>query len=63
VWVAIPSSRGIPDPAIESAPLMTPALAGGYSTARVTWKHTDCVFIRDNLFNVALQLLLSTVAF
>ena len=31
-WVAIPSSRGLPDPGIELASLSSPALVGGFST-------------------------------
>ena len=29
-WVAVPSSRYLPDPGIEYATLMSPALAGGF---------------------------------
>ena len=35
-WVAVSSSRDLPDPGIESAPLMSPALAGVFFTS-VTW--------------------------
>ena len=37
-WVAMPSSRGFPDPGIELASLIFPALAGGFFTTRATWK-------------------------
>ena len=31
-----PSPRDLPEPGIEPAPLMTPAVAGGFFTTRVT---------------------------
>ena len=37
-WVAIPSSRGFPDPEIKLTSLMSPALAGSFFTASVTWE-------------------------
>ena len=33
-----PSSRDLPDPGIEPASLMSPALAGGYFTTSTTWE-------------------------
>ena len=36
-WVAMPSSRAFPNPGIEPASLMSPALAGGFLTASATW--------------------------
>ena len=35
-WVAMPSSRDLPNPGIEPVSLMSPALAGGLFTTRAT---------------------------
>ena len=37
-WVAMPSSRDLPDPGIELASHISPALASGFFTIRATWK-------------------------
>ena len=37
-WVAIPSSRDLPNPGIKPASLMFPALAGGFFTTSATWE-------------------------
>ena len=37
-WVAISSSRDLPDPGIEPASLMSPAQAGGFFTTGTTWE-------------------------
>ena len=37
-WVAMPSSRGFPDPGIEPASLISPALTGGFFTTGATWE-------------------------
>ena len=37
-WVAMPSSRDLPDPGIEPASLTSPALAGRFFTTRATWE-------------------------
>ena len=37
-WVAMPSSRHLPDPGIEPASLKSAALAGGFFTISATWK-------------------------
>ena len=37
-WVAMPSSRDLPDPGIESVPLLSPALASGFFTTSATWE-------------------------
>ena len=37
-WVAVPSSRDLPDPGIETASLTAPALAGGFFTPDATWE-------------------------
>ena len=37
-WVAVPSSRGLSDPGIESTSLTSPALAGGFFTTSATWE-------------------------
>ena len=37
-WVAMPSSGDLPDPGIEPMSLTSPALAGGFFTASVTWE-------------------------
>ena len=39
-WVAMPSSRDLPDPGIELVSLMSPALAGGFFTTSTTWHAT-----------------------
>ena len=38
-WVAMPSSRGLPDPGIQCMSLMHPALAGGVFTTNITWEN------------------------
>ena len=37
-WVAMPSSRDLPNPGIKPASLMSPALAGGFFPASTTWE-------------------------
>ena len=37
-WVAMPSSRVLPDPGIDSTSLMSPPLAGGFFTTSATWE-------------------------
>ena len=37
-WVVMPSSRDLPDPGTEPAPLSSPALAGGFFTSSATWE-------------------------
>jgi len=37
-WVAMPSSRDLPDQGIKPVSLMSPALAGGFFTTRFTGK-------------------------
>ena len=37
-WVAIPSLGDLPDPGIESEPVGSPTLAGGFFTAHSTWE-------------------------
>ena len=37
-WVAMPSSRDLPNPWIESMSLTSPALAGGFFTTSATWE-------------------------
>ena len=37
-WVAMTSPRNLPDPGIEPASLMSPALAGGFFTTSTTWE-------------------------
>ena len=36
-WVAMPSSRGFPEPGTKPEFLMSPALTGGFFTASTTW--------------------------
>ena len=36
-WVAIPFSRDLPHPEMEPTSLMSPALAGRFSTTSTTW--------------------------
>ena len=47
-WVAMPSSRDLPNPGIESVSLMYPSLAGGFFITSATWEthilvHSHCV--------------------
>ena len=37
-WVTMPLFRGLPNPGIEPACLMSPALAGGLYTTRTAWE-------------------------
>ena len=37
-WVALPPPGTLPDPGIEPASLMSPALAGGFFTTGATWE-------------------------
>ena len=37
-WVAVPSSRDLPDPGIKPQSLISPALGGGFFTTRTTWE-------------------------
>ena len=37
-WVAMPSSRDLPNPGIKPISLNSPALAGGFSTTSATWE-------------------------
>ena len=37
-WVAMPSSRDLPDPGVEPASLTPPALAGGFFTISANWE-------------------------
>ena len=43
-WVAISSSRGLPDPGIQSASLASPALAGRFFITGGTWE-APCVYM------------------
>ena len=36
-WVAVPPPGDLPDPGMEPASLMSPALAGGFFIASATW--------------------------
>ena len=38
VWVAMPSSRDLPDPGIEPVSLTSPALAGGFFAISANWE-------------------------
>ena len=42
-WVAVPSSRGFPDPGIKPMSLVSPALAGRFFTTSTTWEAPDCL--------------------
>ena len=37
-WAAMPSSRGSAEPGMEHRSLMSPALAGEFSTTSATWE-------------------------
>ena len=42
-WGAMPSARGASNPGIDSASLMSPALAGRFFTTGATWEaQRDC---------------------
>ena len=47
-WVAMPSSRDPPDPAIEAASLMSPALAGGFFTTSAAQEAR--IYVQWNIF-------------
>ena len=47
-WVAMPSSRGSSNPGIEHSSLMSPALAGGSFTTRVT---SQCRRLQANILS------------
>ena len=40
-WLPCPPPRDPPDPGIEPASLMSPALAGGFFTTNTTWETPD----------------------
>ena len=40
-WLAMPSTRALPDPGIKPACLMSPALAGLFFTTSATWEVTE----------------------
>ena len=44
-WVAISSSRDLPDPGIEPMSLMSPALADGFFTTSTSGKPYVCVYV------------------
>ena len=37
-WVAMPSSRDLPNPGIKPTSFMSPTLAGGFFTTSATWE-------------------------
>ena len=47
-WVAMPSSKDLPSPGIELAPLMSPALARGFFTTSATWEAYIYVYVYIN---------------
>ena len=60
-WVAISSSRGLPDTGIQSASLASPALAGRFFITGGTWE-APCVYMdvyvkneHRNMFTAAQQ--------
>ena len=50
-WVAMPSSRDLPNPGIKLTSLMPPALAGGFSIDSTTWE-TPSILYMASLPNV-----------
>ena len=40
-WGAISSSRDLPEPGIEPAAVVSPALAGGFFITTATWEAQD----------------------
>ena len=48
VFLPLPSLRDLPDPGIESAFLMSPALAGEFFIPRDTWEAQDIHYIIQN---------------
>ena len=70
-WIAMLSSRrDLPDPGIEPASLMTPALAGGFFTTSATWEASlryipilifgtyECYLLWQKLFTDIIKLML-----
>ena len=45
-WVAMPSSRDLPNPGIESMSLMSPALTGEFFTTGTTWEASNLAIIK-----------------
>ena len=43
----MPSSRGAPDPGIETASLTSLALGGGFFTTSTTWEALDTVYVAN----------------
>ena len=41
-WVAMPPPEDLPNPGIQPASLMFPALAGGFFTTSITWETLSC---------------------
>ena len=50
--VAVPLSRGLPDPGIELASLLFPALSGGFFTTSTTWKCQQSPHYPPNLWRL-----------
>ena len=59
-WVAISSSRKLPDPGIKCASLVSPALAGRFFT-RATWKAPDSIDTYVNKWCVFLSFWLTSL--
>ena len=51
-WVAIPSPGDLPDPGIEPASLVSPALAGRFFTASTTWEALNLVDVTNRYQSV-----------
>ena len=49
--VPFPTQRDFPNPAMEPAPLMSPALAGGFFTNCTTWGNKDLTKYLEILYN------------
>ena len=47
-WVAISSSRDLPDPGIEPVSLVSPVLTGGFFTSQATWEAQPIVYLDPN---------------
>ena len=53
-WVAVHSSRDLPNPGMEPVSLMTPAFSGVFFTASTTWcRHQHAFSPIPNAFNTS----------
>ena len=55
----MPSSRDLPGPGVESASLMSPALAGGFFTTSASWEAPSkyLLYAKNGIENFTLKIL------